>query len=200
VACIAALRGLNVASETASTWLVSSMSRASVDCSLYMYSFQALSSSSVASVLSVESERSRSVLAVESRSRSLSSAEHSRSIYSNSNSNGDNNVALVGGVVGGVLGAAVICLVGIILLKRKRGAAASSSAGQQPFHGQQSSSQPITPASPTFSTNSNYISTPPVTYAAYPGWYPQQPPVLMMPEGAGPPVAGQTSTASQQSA
>jgi len=152
--------------------------------------FQALSSISVASVLSVESERSQSVLSVESRSRSLSSAEHSRYIYNNSNSNGDGNVALVGGVVGGVLGAAVICLIGILLLKHKRGAAASSSAGQQPFYGQQSPSQPITPARPRFSTNPNYIGAPPVTYAAYPGWYPQRPPVLVMPEGAGPPVAG----------
>ena len=106
---------------------------------------------------------------------------------SNSNSN-NNNVALVGGVVGGCLGAAVLSLVGVLLWRRTRGAPAS---------------QPITPAtsaSLAFSTDSNYMGGPPVTYAAQPGWHPQQSSLLSLPPGAGAGAAGQSSTSSQQSA
>jgi hypothetical protein len=56
-------------------------------------------------------------------------------------------------------------------------------------------SQPITPASLTFSMNSNYIGSPPVIPAAQ---HPQQSAPLTLSEGAS--AAGQTSTAPQQSA
>ena len=158
--------------------------------------FQALSSlsvQSVASVASVETERSRSLESVRSQSSSMAT----EAPYGTGNSN---NVALVGGVVGGVLGAIVLGLFGILLWRRKRSSPAPSSAGQQSFFGQQPSSQPITPASPTFSTNTSYYGGPPVTYAPQPGWRPQQSTVLALQGGASPPPGGQTSSASQRSA
>ena len=104
---------------------------------------------------------------------------------SNSNNN-NNNVALVGGVVGGCLGATVLGLIGILLWRRRAAPA----------------SQPITPATSTslaFSTDSNYTGGPPVTYAAQPGWHPQQSSRLSLPPGAGPPAAGHSSISSRQS-
>ena len=104
-----------------------------------------------------------------------------------SNGNGNNNnVALVGGVVGGCLGATVLGLVGILLWRRRAAPA----------------SQPITPATSTslaFSTDSNYTGGPPVTYAAQPGWHPQQSSRLSLPPGASAPAAGHSSISSRQS-
>jgi hypothetical protein len=117
----------------------------------------------------------------------------------NSNSNSNGNVALVGGAVGGVLGATVLGLIGVLLWRRTRGTPASPPAGQQLLVGGQTFSQPNTSASMTFSTNSNYIGGPPVTHAPQPGWNPQRS-SLLAPSGAGPPAAAQASSASLQSA
>ena len=153
--------------------------------------FQAASSlsvQSVASVASVEVERSRSLESVRSQSSSMAT----EAPYGTGNSN---NVALIGGVVGGVVGVIVLGLFGIFWWKHKRGSPVPPSATQQSFFGKQPSSQPITPASATFSTNTSYLSGPPVTYAPQPGWHLQQPTV---PQGAR--AGGQPSAASQQSA
>jgi len=91
----------------------------------------------------------------------------------------------------------VLGLIGFLLWRRTRGALATPPAGQQPFFGQQTSFEPITPSSLRFSTNSNYMGGPPVTHAVQPGWHPQQSSLLTLP-GAGFPVAGQASTTSQQ--
>jgi hypothetical protein len=115
----------------------------------------------------------------------------------NDKSNSNNNVALVGGAVGGVLGATVLGLIGLFLWRRTRGAPTSPPAGQQPFYGQQSSPQPVTPTSPTFSANSNYIGGPPVTFATPPGWNPQRSSLLAQ-SGAGASATDQASTRSQQ--
>jgi len=113
------------------------------------------------------------------------------------NDNSNNKVALVGGVVGAVLGATVLGLIGLLLWRRKRGGApAPLPTSQQPLFGQQPSSQPITPASMTFSAN---ISGPSVTRAAQSRVHPQQPLRLVLPP-TNPPTAGQPGTASQQSA
>jgi hypothetical protein len=148
----------------------------------------------------VEAERS-SIADASSRSLERVSSKSSESAASTGitygNGNGNSNTAVVGGAVGGALGAIVLGLIGVLLWRRKRGTSASS-AGQQPFVSQQPSSQPITPASLTFSLNSNYIGGPPVTHAPQPGWHPQHLAPLTLSEGV--PAAGQTSTASQQSA
>jgi len=114
--------------------------------------------------------------------------------------NTNTNVALVGGAVGGALGATLLGLIGVLLWRRKRRTPASSPDIQRPFFGQQLSSQPITPASPTFSTDTGYPSGPPVTHAAQYGWRFQQPLSSVLSEGAGAPVVGRMSTASNQSA
>ena len=153
--------------------------------------FQAVVSQSEASVASVATERSRSLESVISQLSSMAAA--TQTAYGNSNK----KVALVGGAVGGVLGVTVLALLSIILWKRKKGSPIPPSATQQSFLGQQPSSQPITPASPSFSTNPSYFGGPPVTHAAQAGSHSPQP---TMPYGTGSPVAGQTSAASQQSA
>jgi hypothetical protein len=104
---------------------------------------------------------------------------------------------VLAGAVGGALGALVIVLIGIILWQRKKGARTPPSAGQQQFFGQQPSSQPSTPTSPT---NSNYTGGPPVTYAAQAGWHPQQPTPFTLPAGARHSVASLTGPPSWQSA
>ena len=169
--------------------------------SLASLSSSKLSKDSAASVASVLSES----IASEDRKWStrnspltttLNIATESDTGNSNNNNN-NNNVALVGGVVGAVLGTAVLGLVGLLLWRRKRnGASAPLPARRQPFFGQQLSSQPITPASMTFSANSN---GPPVTHAAQPRSHPQQSLHLALPR-SGSPTGGQTSTASQRSA
>ena len=108
-----------------------------------------------------------------------------RSDTGNGNGNNNNTVALVGGVVGGCLGVAVLGLIGILLLRRRAAPA----------------SQPINRATSTlaFSTDSNHKGGPPVTYAAQPGWHPQQPSRLSLPPGAGPPAAGHFNISSRQS-
>jgi hypothetical protein len=112
---------------------------------------------------------------------------------------------IVGGVVGGVLGAAVLGLICVLLWRRKNGAPPSPSTGQQLVFGQQHSSQPVTPASAAFSTNTNYIGGPPVTYAAQSGWQQDRLTPLALPEGAGsaaavyglPAAAGRAAPGSQ---
>jgi len=122
------------------------------------------------SVASVSAERSRSLASVAAESsRSAAATEYA-------NGSGSTNVALIGGAVGGALGAGVLVLVGVLLWRRKRGAPARSTTGQQPFFGP-SPSSPITPTSQTFSANSNYHGGPPVTSAPQPGWNPQLSPV-----------------------
>jgi len=176
-----------------------------------LISFQLLSSLSVASasraskesVESVESARSESI-AKEKGKWSTSDSPLTTTIHiaadvdtGNGNGNGNNNTALVGGVVGAVLGATVLGLIGLLLWRRRRrGASAPLPARQEPFFVQQLSSQPISPASMTFSANSN---GPPVTHAAQPGSHPQQSLHLALPP-AGPSTAGQPSTASLRSA
>ena len=157
---------------------------------------------SVASVRSKSIESEASVASVEGKQYTTPPIDSPPSTTTatsndNSNGNGNNNTALVGGAVGGVLGATVIGLVGILLWRRNKGRPGSPPAGQQPFFGQQPSSQPITPASPAFSTNTGYLGGPPVTYATQPGWHPQQ---SIVSQGAGSPAADQTSAASEQSA
>jgi len=102
--------------------------------------------------------------------------------------NGNGNAAVVGGAVGGALGVVVLVLIGVllgVLLYRRRNAAPVT--GQRPT----SSEQPITPASMTFSTNSTFTGSSPVTKPAVP--------VFMAPFTlSGAPAARQTSTASQQ--
>ena len=181
---------------------------------------QAQSSLSVASVLSVQAKSSRSRASVQSRSlESVASVAsvRSKSIESeasvaifgdsttttaattensnvNNNSNSNGNVALVGGAVGGALGATLLGLIGLLLWRRKRGTPDPPPASQRPFFGQQPSSQPITPASPTFSTNTGYLGGPPVTQSAQYGWAFQQSLSSVSP------AVGQTSAASYQSA
>ena len=192
-----------------------------------LISFQLLSSLSVASIRSAYSDISLSLASLSSSRVSRESAEsvasaRSESIASedrkwstrnspltttlhiatesdagNGNSNSSNNVALVGGVVGAVLGVTVLGLIGLLLWRRKRkGTSAPLPDRQQPFFSQHLSSQPITPASMTFSANSN---GPPVTHAAQPRSHPQQSLHLALPR-SGSPTGGQTSTASQRSA
>ena len=157
--------------------------------------FQARSSSSVASVQPsspISDASSRSTQSVASaHSQSSESVAGTGTTDGNGNSNG--NAPLVGGVVGGVLGAIVLVLIGILLGRRKRRA---TPIGVQPFTSQQPSSQPITPASLTFSMNSNDVGGSPVTNAALQGWHPRQLGPLTLSGGA--PSAGQISPASQQ--
>lgn len=143
--------------------------------------------------LSIADASSRSMESVASvRSQSSESATSTGTTYGNGNGNGP----LVGGVVGGAIGVIVLGLIGVLLWRRKGPYASIPS--QQPFIGQQPSSQPITPASQIFPVNLNYIGGPPVTYATQPGRHPQQVAPLTLLEGAS--TAGQTSTASQQPA
>ena len=158
--------------------------------------FQALSSS-LASVRSAEAERSSASVASVASDHSRTSNDTSTS---NTNTNTNTNVALVGGAVGGVLGATVLGLVGILLWRRKKRAPASPPAGQKPFTGQHPSSQAVTPPSATFSTNTSYLGGPPVTYAAQAGWNPQQSSTFGLVGGPSSSAAGRTSTASPQSA
>jgi len=102
--------------------------------------------------------------------------------------------------VGGALVAIVLLLIGVLLcwrklLNRRKGGVPLT--GRRPFFSQQPSSQPITPTSLTFPTNSNYIDGTPVTYATQSGWYPQQTTPLTLSGGAS--AAMQTSAAPQQS-
>lgn len=133
------------------------------------------------------------------RSKSSELAAATETTYGNGNGK-SNNLALVGGVVGGVLGAAALGLLGFLFWRRKGGSPAPPSPAQQSFFGQQPSSQPITPASPTFSTNTSYLGGLPVTYTPQPVWHPQQSTVLAPQGGTSSPIGGQTSAASQQSA
>ena len=173
--------------------------------------FQALSSLSVASVLSVQAERSRSLESISARLSSLESAAsiRSKSIESqasvasvqsekpsdtgngndnNSNSN-NSSVALVGGVIGAFLGVTVLVLIYVLLWRRKRGVPASS--------------KPIPPAISTslpFSTNPNSIDGPPDTHVAQPGWHPQHSSLLSLPSASAPAVTQtQASIPSRQS-
>ena len=107
-------------------------------------------------------------------------------------------MALVGGVVGGVLGAALLGLIVFFFLRRTKRVAPSSPAGQRPFVVQQPSTQFITAASPTFSTDSNYLGGPPVTHAAQPRFHSQQSSLLALP-GTTSLAAGRDSIISQQS-
>ena len=149
---------------------------------------QALSSLSLESLASVASESSRSVESVRSKSSEAAQATQ------NAGDGGRNsNAALVGGVVGGVLGAAVLGLIGILVWRRNRAASnpppvippSAPSSAQRPFFSQQPSSQPITPASQTFSMNSTRNGAPPVTYAPQAAWNPQQPAPVTIPAAAG---------------
>ena len=195
--CLQALSSLSVASvqSVQSVEAARSKSLASVAAE------QSRSLESVASVRSKSIESEASVASVQGKPYTTPTGDPSTTTTAttddSSNGKGNNNVAVVGGAVGGVLGAAVIGLVGLLLWRRNRGGPPSPPAGQQPFLGQQPSSQPITPASPTFSTNTSYLGGPPITYAAQAGWQTQQ---SIVPQGAGSPTAGQTSVASQQSA
>jgi len=110
------------------------------------------------------------------------------------NINDNVKMALVGGAVGGVLGATLLGVIGVLLWRRKRGMPAPPPAGQRPFFDQKPPFQPITPASPTFSTNTGYLDGHPVTHSAQYGWGFQQSP------SSAPPAVGQTSTVSHQSA
>jgi hypothetical protein len=170
----------------------------------------AASQSSLESVLSVRSksiESAASVASVEGKkfttptfgdsATATNGGTDNISGIGSGKSNRNNNVALVGGAVGGVLGATVLGLIGLFLWRRTRGAPASLPAGQQPFYGQQSSPQPVTPTSPTFSANSNSIVGPPVTFATPPGWNPQRSSLLAL-SGAGASATDQASTRSQQ--
>jgi len=179
--------------------------------------FQALSSLSVASVLSVQASRSRVLDSISARQSSLESVAsvRSESIESeasvqrdklttrtfgdssttttsdagnrNRNSNSNSNVALVGGVIGAFLGAAVLALIGVLLWRRTRGVPASSK-----------SIHPDTSTSLAFSTNTNHIGGPPVTHAVQPGWYPKQSSFLSLPSTSVP-AATQASITSRQS-
>ena len=142
-----------------------------VHCSQYVRCFQTR-----LSLLSVASESERSI--ADASSRSLESVASARSKSSESAtstgttySNGSGNATLVGGAVGGVLGAIALVLIGVFLCRRNRGARLT---GRRPLFNQQPSSQPTTPASLTFPTNSNYIGGPPVTNTAQPEWHPPQ--------------------------
>ena len=160
--------------------------------------FQARNSLSVASVQTerpISDASSRSLLSVASaRPKSSESTAVTGTANSDGNSNGNSNgnASLVGGVVGGVLSAIVLFLIILLYWRNRR----PPPIGRRPFIGQQPSSQPITPASLTFSMNSNDIGGFPVTNAAQPGWRPQQLGPLTL--SGGPHAAGQTSTASQQ--
>ena len=137
---------------------------------------------SLASVASVETLES-------ARSKSSESTASTETTYSN----GSGNATLVGGAVGGALGALVLILIGVFWCRHSRGPPLT---GQRPLVSHQPSSQPITPASHTFPTNSNYIGGPPVTNASQPGCHPQQLAPFTLSGGAT--AAGQTSLASQQ--
>ena len=138
--------------------------------------------------ISLQSEEaSRSI--ADASSRSLESAASTGTTYSS----GSGNATLVGGAVGGALGALVLVLIGVFLCRRNRGA---PNTGQKPLFSQQPSSQPITPTSQTFPTDSNYTGGPPVNNAAQPGWGPQQFAPLTLSGGVA--AAGQTSLASQK--
>ena len=134
------------------------------------------------------SSRSSESLA-SARSKSSESATSTGTTYSN----GSGNATLVGGAVGGVVGAIALVSIGIILCRRNKKARL---IGQRPLFSQQSSSQPITPASLTFPTNSDYIGGPPVTNAAQPGWHPPLFTPFTLSGGAT--ATGQTSPALQQ--
>lgn len=157
--------------------------------------FQARSSSSVASVQPSGPISDASSLSLQSiaSAHSQSSESVAGTGTTDGNGNGNGNAPLVGGVVVGVLGAIVLVLIGILLVRRRRRA---RSIGRQPFTSQQPSSQPITPASLTFSMNSNDIGGSPVINTAQHGWHPQQLGPLTLSGGA--PVAGQISATSQQ--
>ena len=122
---------------------------------------------SVASVLSKSIESEASVNAAKHTTPTPNELPANTGDTGNGNGNNSNNVALVGGVVGGVLGATLLGLISFLLWRRTKRVPPPSSAGQQPFV-QQPSPQPITPASPTFSTNSNYVGNSPFAYAAQP--------------------------------
>lgn len=154
-----------------------------VHCSHYVRCSQ--TRISLLSVASVESERS----IADASSRSLESAASTGTTYSN----GSGKATLVGGVVGGVLGVLSLVLVGVVLYRRNRRASLTS---QRPSLSQQPSSQPITPPSLIFPTNSNHIGGHPVTNAAQPGCHPRQLAPVTLSGGAT--TAGQTSFASQQ--
>jgi hypothetical protein len=182
--------------------LSSSLSIASL--SSFRSELSQISSLSVkqASLDSVASVSSKSVESEASKNRTPTSTTTTANIAATSdtgNGNSNNNVALVGGVVGGVLGAAVLGLIGLLLWRRNKSTPPTLLAGQQSFIGQQPSSQPITPASMTFSTNSHYVSGPLVTHAAQPRSHPPQLSHLALPAAISP-TAGQPSTASQESA
>lgn len=132
---------------------------------------------SVASVKSVEAERSKS----------SELAANTAATYDNGSSSGSGSgsVALVGGVVGGVLGVTVLVLLIILLWRRKRGAPAPPLATQQQFFAQQPSPQLISPVSPAFSAKSSYHGGVPVTYAPQTGWHSQRSTLFALPGGAG---------------
>ena len=165
-----------------------------VHCSQYARCFQ--TRISVLSVASVErsiadaSSRLSESLA-SARSKSSESATSTGSAYSNSSG----NATLVGGAVGGVLGAIALVSIGVILCRRYRRARL---AGQRPLRSQKPSSQPINPAPLTFPTNSNYIGDPPVINAAQPRWCPDQLTPFTFSGGAT--AAGQISLALHQPA
>ena len=149
---------------------------------------------SLLSEASVQSERS----IADASSRALESARStsSESVASTGTtySSGSSNATLVGGAVGGALGALALVLIGVVVVLYRRNRAPTT--GRRPLFSQQPSSQPITPASQTFPKDSNYLGGPPVTDAAQPGWGPQQFAPFTLSGGAS--VAGQTSLASQQ--
>ena len=162
--------------------------------SLSSLSAKRASLDSVASILSKSSESEASA---KHKTPTIEDFPENTSGIGGGNGN-NNNVALVGGVVGGVLGSALLGLIVFFLMRRCKRVAPPSSAGQRPFVVQQPSSQFITPASPTFSTNSNYLGGPPVAHAVQSRFQSQQSSLLALP-GATSPTAGRASIASQQS-
>ena len=147
------------------------------------------------SVMSEASVRSESYQS-EASALSVQATAHTTNPVTTENTN-KNNVALVGGAVGGALGATLLVLIGVLLWRRKRNAPIPPPACQQPFLGQQPSASS---ASPTFSTNTGYLSGPLVTHSAQYGWGFQQSSSSALSEGVGSPVVGRMSTASYQSA
>ena len=167
-----------------------------VHCSQYLPHFQ--TRISVLSVASAESERSiadASSRSSESLASARSKSSESAASTGTTDSNGSGNATLVGEVVGGVLGAIGFVAIGIVLCRRNMRARLT---GQRPLFSQRPSSQPITPASPTFPTNSNYIGRPPVTNSAQPGSRPEQ--LAHFTSSGGATAVGQTNLAPHQSA
>lgn len=162
--------------------------------------FQTRNSLSVASVQTkrpISDASSRSLLSVATaRPKSSESTASTGTTNGNGNSNGNSNGngPLVGGTVaGGIVMIVLVLIIGVFLYRRNRGA---PPIPRRPFISQQPSSQPITPASLTFSMNSNDIGGCPVTNTAQPGWNAQQ--ITPFTLFGGPPAAGQPSTAPQQ--